>query len=567
MANPCDAERALMRHVLEECGFVVLEARGAKDVVDTCVSHPPHLVLLDNVGWEESCLATLSALKSQPQTCRIPVMIFGQAQSREQVTDAARKGAATWIGRQGFNLARFLERIGQVLEQSDRALRIAPPPADVGPSPAQAKISHESIDELLRVSAPLSAFEFSLVQAMTTHVAKDQTCSHLTEIAQRDPCLTLALLDQGHLAAGDGGGLVTDTAQAVARLGPRASYQVIEAVPSLKLNLASLWDAGCWWGHSVATSRIAELLSRQLGLGVPAVVANAGLLQDLGEFLLATSLPQYYGRLVTAAGAEGSVHPGWEREIVGAHHGELTAWILRSRGLPDVFSDAALTHHGAGSQGQVLTASSRLVVMIVQAADALARALFPADPPLAGITTFSAEFEGVLRDSNVNPESIVDASRKLVAELLTELAYRFPQTATRSFFHEHEPFERLAYLAYGDSPIDVVRLYLQVRSRELLVLDRRALRSVPSNAPMVINLTRLEDPSAQVEFLTSLMAARALENRRGVVLLPATMPDRLARDLVPSSWRLVCRPAQGSRLVRFLMGDDLADQPQTLCVA
>lgn len=557
LANPCDAERALVRHALESNGFTVVESNCAKQTIELAMAHDAGLVLLDNLGWENPSLTTLAVLKHNARTCRIPVIMFGRPVSKEQVAEAVTKGAATWIGRQGFNLTRFVEKLNHLLEHAPR--EAAPTPAasqaKSGNTGTLEKITAVGIKELLSEIGPLPAFEFSLVQAMTTTPGKVQANDHIAGIVEQDPVLALETLSAAGAVAKESADAKLDTRKAVGEIGSQAFYRLVESVPPLRINLSSLWDAGCWWAHSVATSRIAAMLSKRLGLGTPAAASNAGLLHDIGYYILANHYPKHYGALFSAATEADSIHPVWEKGIIGAHHGEVGAWVMRGRGVTSQFSDSALLHHAGGTLGQVLTASSRLVTMVVQAADLLADALLPADPPLTAISRMSDEFEIALRESNIPPKTIVEEARNIVADLLTEMAYLFPQSAARSFFYSSEPIPEVAYFAPGDWPIDVLRMFFEVRSANLIALDRRSVRSAPAAVPMIVNLTRLREPAAQVEALTTLVATQAFDNRPGAVLLPAALPERVTRNLIPASWRLVCTPMHACRMTRFLAQD------------
>src|SRR5690606_29239089 len=129
------------------------------------------------------------------------------------------------------------------------------------------------------------------------------------------------------------------------------------------------------WAHSVATARIAARLSHTLDLATPAAAVTAGLLHDLGYYALANLCPKHYGALFSAGLELDSINPAWEKSLIGVHHGEIGAWVMNHYGLPAALHDAASVHHAAGMVGQTLAPLSRLVAMVVQAADCLAAAL------------------------------------------------------------------------------------------------------------------------------------------------------------------------------------------------
>lgn len=569
IANPCDAERALLSHVLTDGGFEVVSAACAKEAIENAHSREVHLILLDTFGWESPTMTTLTVLKHHARTCRIPVIVFGNPRSKEEVTEAIQKGAISWIGRKGFDLDRFVEKLKTLAEKAQSAEKTA----SVGPiAPAATTTNVEKIDQsiiqqLLSQAGSLPAFEFSVVDAVTTTCAKEQAVQHISGILGRDPALSLSILSAVNSKLGEKDRRTADPQEAVTQIGAKEFYRLVEAIPQLRLNLSSIWDAGYFWAHSVATARIAGTLSRMLQLATPAAAVTAGLLHDLGFYVLANMCPKQYGALFSAAVEQDSLNPLWEKSIVGAHHGEIGAWTMMHYALPPVLYDAALVHHAGGMLGQTLTPLSRLVTMVVQAADCLSQAIFPADPPMMSLANPFEEFETALQENGVNPQAIIDCSRKITAELLTEMTYLFPQSAARSFFYRSEPLQHVAYFAPGVRGMDVFRVFLEVRSRELTVLDKRTIRTMAPQVPMVVNLSQIRDPSAQIEILTSMMAARVMENRTGVVLVPAALPDRAVQSLVSSSWRLVPLPAHSGRWIRFLAAGAANPVVAAACVA
>lgn len=553
IANPCDAERALLTHALAAQGFRVIQATCAKDAITAAQSEHPQLVVLDTFGWESPTLTTLNVLKHQANTCRIPVVIFGNPRTKEEVSEAIQKGAASWIGRKGFDLSRFIDKLGGIIAARPAA-DFAPAASagrGLGPSPVE-PLTQPTVESTLAQAGHLPVFEFSVVDAVTTTCAKDQAAQHVAGILERDPMMTLALLAEANRHASTHEQATSNPRRAIQEMGTKSFYRLVENVSPLKLSLSSIWDPGFYWAHSVATARIAGMLSRMVGLATPAAAVTAGLLHDLGSFVLANCFPKQYGALFSAGIDLDSIGPAWEKSVVGAHHGEIGAWAMNHYKLPAVVSDSAVMHHAGSLVGQTLTPLSRLVGMVVQAADSLAVALFPSDPPLVSLANPFAEFETVLAEKPVNVDALIDQSRQIVAEMLTEMPYLFPQSSVRSFFYGSEPLNDVAYFAPRAHKLDVFRLFLEVRSRSLTVLDARSIRNPPPHVPMVINLSRVREPGAQIELLTSLMASRVMENRSGVVLVPAALPDRAMQTLITPDWRLVPLPAHCNRWVRFL---------------
>jgi HD-like signal output (HDOD) protein len=90
------------------------------------------------------------------------------------------------------------------------------------------------------------------------------------------------------------------------------------------------------WKHSLRTAFCARALAKAEGLGRHAVddVFMAAMLHDVGKLVLAANLPRDYERYVVARD-ESADGADVEREIFGASHAEVGAYILGLWGLPD----------------------------------------------------------------------------------------------------------------------------------------------------------------------------------------------------------------------------------------
>ncbi len=102
-----------------------------------------------------------------------------------------------------------------------------------------------------------------------------------------------------------------------------------------------------FWLHSVGSANIARWIAREeTGDAMQGDEAyTAGLLHDVGYLLLADNLPEATDRVANAAATSGK--PIWqvEREILGATHSEVGAFLLANWGLPYPILDAIGFHH------------------------------------------------------------------------------------------------------------------------------------------------------------------------------------------------------------------------------
>ncbi|MEO8426034.1 MAG: response regulator [Verrucomicrobiota bacterium] len=164
---------------------------------------------------------------------------------------------------------------------------------------------------------------------------------------------------------------VTSAFEAVQLLG-------VETVKSLALSIHvfSCFDnAHCpdisidsLWRHSVAMATSAKkIVELEQGDQQMAEAAfTSGLLHDVGKLLLATSLPASFREAISLAKARQI--PFWqaEREIFGATHSDVGAYLFGLWGLPIAIVESVAWHHRP-TQGHPLTFSALTAVHVADA--------------------------------------------------------------------------------------------------------------------------------------------------------------------------------------------------------
>jgi len=99
--------------------------------------------------------------------------------------------------------------------------------------------------------------------------------------------------------------------------------------------------------HSLRTSCAAERIAVMEGVPDEArdEYRTAGLLHDMGKLILAANLSEAYTQIIEVVQRESRPVHEVEREVLGATHAEMGAYLLRLWGLPGSVVDAALLHH------------------------------------------------------------------------------------------------------------------------------------------------------------------------------------------------------------------------------
>ncbi len=101
------------------------------------------------------------------------------------------------------------------------------------------------------------------------------------------------------------------------------------------------------WGHSLQTGYLAKSIAAEYSGNkkMPNQCFIAGMLHDLGKLVMAINFPERYQRVIdTVRGPDVYIHTV-EREIFGASHAEVGAYLLQTWSLPETVVQGVRLHH------------------------------------------------------------------------------------------------------------------------------------------------------------------------------------------------------------------------------
>ena len=110
------------------------------------------------------------------------------------------------------------------------------------------------------------------------------------------------------------------------------------------------WDAEQAWLHTLSVSWFSRELAAKNNRQTPGEAMVAGLLHDLGKLVLATYMPEEYGRIL-ARQAQGLTCLQAERES-GYLHTTAGYWLAKRWELPDVHVAVIRDHHDPVIKGE-----------------------------------------------------------------------------------------------------------------------------------------------------------------------------------------------------------------------
>lgn len=173
----------------------------------------------------------------------------------------------------------------------------------------------------------------------------------LTRVVRMDAPVMAKILRLANSPYYSSRGDLADINRCVAVLGYRTVRQVAICITVATSLISSVEKAGGQldyrelWRHSVITGAIAKHLARMSGYPDPEEAFTAGLLHDMGKFVLEIYAPQVYARLVADRQRVGGPLCALEQERFGFDHAAIGAAFAEAWRFPPVLVRAFGGHH------------------------------------------------------------------------------------------------------------------------------------------------------------------------------------------------------------------------------
>lgn len=226
---------------------------------------------------------------------------------------------------------------------------------------AQVRTIVGGIDRL--PSAPNTYWELTLAAEK-----QETSLAEITAIIERDPAMSLKVLQLVNSAYFGAARRVSTVQQAVSRLGLdllKALTLSVHAFDTLKAPPCQGFSIEQLQQHSFLSARLARQLCSDATIGAEAFAT--AVLHDIGKLVLAVGATERFAKALAEQRA--SERPLYEVEVehFGTTHGEVGAYLLGSWGLPLTMVEAVAYHHVP----TLATGECRPVLASVHAADAL----------------------------------------------------------------------------------------------------------------------------------------------------------------------------------------------------
>ncbi len=284
------------------------------------------------------------------------------------------------------------------------------------------------LDQILGSIEELPSIPETLIEILKVLDDPDSGPSDLAKVVRLDAPLMAKVLRLANSPYYSARGGIQDINRCVGVLGYRTVRQVAICVTVATSLVAAVsrtkgrLDYKELWRHSVVTGAITKHLAQMTGHPEPEEAFSAGLLHDIGKFILEIHAPQAYDRVVQARSELKRPLVEMEEEVFGFNHATLGRAFGQSWRFPELMVRVFGDHHSSSEQGP--DAPKRdVVTSLVALADYLANTMEPPrsdlgfDPRHVDPVSLHKSANLTVQDVNDNLTGIRDSIRLAFAYL------------------------------------------------------------------------------------------------------------------------------------------------------
>lgn len=221
-------------------------------------------------------------------------------------------------------------------------------------------MTQEAVDAILKKVKEVPPLPVAVQKLLEVVGDKNSSAGDLTRVLETDPALTGKVLKLVNSSFYGFSGKVGTLTRAVVILGYSALRNLalgLSAFETLQ-KMGRGVDAEVFWDHAITCAAGAQALADQVGYSEKEEAFIAGLLHDVGFYIISIALPDKYTSYVNSSIVRSL---DTETEAFGLHHAEVGIRVLEQWRLPDPLCRVARFHH---SEKQMLDADEPLLPII-----------------------------------------------------------------------------------------------------------------------------------------------------------------------------------------------------------
>ncbi|NND67903.1 MAG: HDOD domain-containing protein, partial [Halioglobus sp.] len=218
-------------------------------------------------------------------------------------------------------------------------------------SNAMIKPGHESKEDVLSLvlkSDTLPSLPSVASKLVALTKAEDTTLSDVADLISQDIGMSTKILKVSNSAFYSFPQQITSIQQAVSMLGTKAVQSLVLSFSFMSMNKVkgdSLFDFDAFLKRALTSASVSKLIMGKLSDEDSEEVFLVGLLQNLGELILACTLPQEYNQVIEKMNGGAMEQCAAEREVFGTDHCYIGYEVAKQWNFPSSIVLPMFHHH------------------------------------------------------------------------------------------------------------------------------------------------------------------------------------------------------------------------------
>jgi HD-like signal output (HDOD) protein len=201
--------------------------------------------------------------------------------------------------------------------------------------------------EILHQSGDLPAMPRAALHILSVIEDPRTTATRLEKAVAMDQALTAKILRIANSPFYGAVREISTVSEAIVRLGfvTIRNWTLVTATKSVFLGAGAGVLFQKIWRQSVLSAMAAQLVAQTVRRAEPETVFVGGLMQNIGQLVLARSQPELFQQVLTISAAEALPYHLVEQELLGFDHGDLGALLIKEWNLSEELEQAVRWHH------------------------------------------------------------------------------------------------------------------------------------------------------------------------------------------------------------------------------
>jgi HD-like signal output (HDOD) protein len=202
-------------------------------------------------------------------------------------------------------------------------------------------------EDILHRAGELPALPRAAVHILAVIDDPRTTATSLEKAVAMDQALTAKILRIANSPFYGAAREIRTVSEAIVRLGfvTIRNWTLVTATKSMFLAPGASMLYQRIWRQSVLSAMAAQLVSQTVRRCEPDTAFLGGLMQNIGQLVLARSQPELFQQVVVLSADEGLPYNVVEQELLGFDHGDLGALLIKEWNLNEELEQAVRWHH------------------------------------------------------------------------------------------------------------------------------------------------------------------------------------------------------------------------------